>query len=643
MRQALILAALCLGAISCSTPAAQRAESPAPPVHPLAPLTADEIVRTSAVLREADQLASSVRVVIVETAEPEKARVEEQMASGSVQRVARAVLYDWESGRTTETRVDLGAGSVLSTAEVATGDPPLRHVVLSRATEIAAADARVLQALRRRGITDASRVTFLGGLREGEPLERRGGSRFVNVTPYAWDAVGELASIPGMYVRVNLTRGVVEDVQALGGAPLPERPQGAVAAAGLKPLRITQPEGPSFTIDGTRLEWDRWRIHFAVHPRRSLEVFDVSYRDGDRYRPVLHRGSLAEVMTPYGDPNFGSWYPRDEGDYGMTSYSAARASAIVGADAPENASFVSAAIAGTEGQVVTIERAVAVYERDAGVLWRHAGQGQRARQLVLSAYTTLDNYDYLFHWIFNQDGAIDVQVQLTGMMNVRPGGQGHATAPDGSALHFAHTVAPRIDAPNHQHYFSWRLDLDVDGRANRLVELDTRNTQAALRDSSGEWFAMEERPLSSERAARRDMDFSRARRWVVVNADARNPLGQPTGYALVPGENAPPMQTPESAPRQRAPFLNHHLWATRHALGQMYASGEWIGLPGRQESVETWGADDEGLVDQDVVVWYTHSVVHLPRPEDWPIMPAYTAGFRLMPLGFFAANPVLSR
>jgi primary-amine oxidase len=634
------VAAICLLSIGCSNTSAQRADAP-PAVHPLEPLTADEITRTTGVLRGAGRLPPSVRVVILEIDEPEKV-VAEQTASGTIRRVARAVLYDWATGVTSETRVDLAARSVISAVDIASGDPPVRHVTLSRATEIATADPRVAAALKRRGI-DVERVTFLGGLREGEALERRGGSRFVNVTPYAWDAVGELASVPGMYVRVDLTRGVVEDVQALGGPALPPRTAGATAqgTSALKPLRITQPEGPSFRIQGSRLEWDRWRIHFAIHPRRSLEVFDVSFRDGDRYRPVLYRGSLAEVMTPYGDPGFGSWYPRDEGDYGMASYSGARAGAIVGADAPENATFITAAIPGTEGQVITIDRAVAIYERDAGVLWRHAGTGRRARQLVLSAYTTLDNYDYLFHWIFSQDGAIDVQVQLTGMMNVRPAGQGHVTAADGASLHFAHPVAPRIDAPNHQHFFSWRLDFDVDGPANRLEELNTRNTQAADGGSSGEWFAMEQRPLRTEQDAQRDMDLSTARRWVVVSSRAKNPLGQPTGYAIVPGENAPPLQSPTSAPRRRAPFLNHHLWATRHSPSQMYASGEWVSLPGRNESVATWSEDNQSLMDQDLVLWYTHSVVHLPRPEDWPIMPAHTTGFRLVPLGFFGTNPTL--
>src|SRR6185436_10707032 len=205
------------------------------------------------------------------------------------------------------------------------------------------------------------------------------------------------------------------------------------------------------------------------------------------------------LITPYGDPEYTSWYPRDAGDYGMTIYSGSRANAIVGADAPANAVFAPASFADYRGRVVTVPRAVAIYERDGGVLWRHAERGSRARQLVLSGYATVDNYDYLFHWIFSQDGAIDVQVQLTGVMNVRAvGTMREAEHDDDEAPMFGHLVAPRVRAPNHQHFFNWRLDFDVDGGSNHVLELNTSNAQSRLKDSTGEWFGMQRTTLKSE-------------------------------------------------------------------------------------------------------------------------------------------------
>jgi primary-amine oxidase len=34
-------------------------------------------------------------------------------------------------------------------------------------------------------------------------------------------------------------------------------------------------------------------------------------------------------------------------------------------------------------------------------------------------------------------------------------------------------------------------------------------------------------------------------------------------------------------------------------------------------------------------------VHHVPRPEEWPVMPVAYAGFTLKPVGFFERNPAL--
>jgi primary-amine oxidase len=631
---ALAVCVLSVAAISCPPVSAQRSAAQ----HPLDPLSAEEISRATSALRAAGQLQPSVRFVILEIDEPDKTRVAQAIDSGPVPRVARAVLYDWAAGATVETRLDLSTSQVLSTSRRVT-EPPVRHVILSRATEVALADDRVVRALKQLGVDRLDRLTFLVGLGEGEFPRRRGTARIVNASPYLWDEVGDAASLP-LGVTVNLTAGTIEGVQEPRGLRTAgPSPASAPASTGLKPLRISLPEGPGFQVRGSEIEWDRWRLHIGVHPRRGLEIFDVAWRDGSRYRPVVYRASLSELITPYGDPSFSTWYPRDEGDYGMTSYSAARAQAIIGADAPEHATFLPATLADPLGQPVTLERAVAVYERDAGVLWRHAAAGRRARQLVLSSYNTIDNYDYLFHWIFSQDGAIDVQVQLTGVMNTTGGGRPHD--PDDESPQFGHLVAPGVRGSNHQHFFAWRLDLDVDGVRNRVLELNTVNPQANSTERAAEWFGMVHKTLRGELEARRDLDLSTARKWLIANHGRMNALGQPAGYALIPGENAPPFPGPATAARRRAAFLNHHLWVTRYDPSHMYASGEWVNLGTENEGVSTWSQDDQSLVDTDSVVWYTMSVLHVPRPEDWPIMPAHTAGFRLVPVGFFDRNPTL--
>jgi hypothetical protein len=75
-------------------------------------------------------------------------------------------------------------------------------------------------------------------------------------------------------------------------------------------------------------------------------------------------------------------------------------------------------------------------------------------------------------------------------------------------------------------------------------------------------FVMEETTLRTERAARRDLDLTTARRWLVVNPEARNALGQAAAYLLAPGDSSVPYLHPDSPIRRRAGFVNHHFWAT---------------------------------------------------------------------------------
>lgn len=42
-----------------------------------------------------------------------------------------------------------------------------------------------------------------------------------------------------------------------------------------------------------------------------------------------------------------------------------------------------------------------------------------------------------------------------------------------------------------------------------------------------------------------------------------------------------------------------------------------------------------------MVLWHTFGISHIPRPEDWPVMPVEACGFRLRPWGFFDRNPTL--
>jgi primary-amine oxidase len=452
--------------------------------------------------------------------------------------------------------------------------------------------------------------------------------------------------LTGLVTFVDLTRLRVLQIKDTGREALRHQrveldsirklpPSGQLA----KPLEIRQPQGANYRIEGHHVEWLDWKFRVGIESRSGLVLYQVSFRDGGVDRPVLYRAAPSEMVVPYGDPGWRIWMPLDIGYVGLGNYS--KTSLAPGRDVPEHATFFESVMHDEAGNPFVVPRAAALYERDGGLLWRHGDESRRARELVLEFYATVDNYDYGFRWVFQQTGALELEAELSGQMGTRPvAATAESTFAGTSAARYGTLVAPRTAAPNHQHFFSFQLDLDVDGPANRLHEMEVIGEAAAPYQANG--LATRETLLRTELAARRELNLATNRMWKVTSATRTNRLGQPTGYGLMPGANATALVPPNAVIRRQVGFVNHHLWATPQRDDERYAAGTYAFINGAGEGLPRWTRANRSLVDQDLVLWYTMGVTHVPRPEDWPIMPVHRTGFRLVPLGFFAENPTIA-
>ena len=255
---------------------------------------------------------------------------------------------------------------------------------------------------------------------------------------------------------------------------------------------------------------------------------------------------------------------------------------------------------------------------------------------MVSFVATVGNYEYGFYWYFYLDGNIQLEVKLTGIvstMAITPGDQ-----PE-----FANVIAPGLAAPHHQHLFSARLDVDVDGAANCVYEVEAEPVAAGPDNPWGNAFRAEGRRRSTPSWPRNATPTPRrAVCGSVVNDSSRNALGQPVGYKLVPTMSTPTMlASPESSVGRRAGFARHNLWVTPYRADERRAAGEYPNQHEGGDGLPRWTAADRSLVDTDVVLWYTFGVTHFVRPEDWPVMPVEYTGFLLSPVGFFDRNPSL--
>jgi primary-amine oxidase len=503
------------------------------------------------------------------------------------------------------------------------------------------ADPRFRKALNERGIRDLDNVYTVSWSAGYFGLPGTEEDRIVRALLYYGGAGDNFYAHPieGISAHIDVTKKRVLDFTDIDrDAPVSrENFELTVEANGsrppLAPLVITQPAGPGFRIENGEVRWDRWRFRYALDPREGLVLYTVGIEDGGRVRSILYRASLSEMVVPYGDPT-AAWFFRNSFDAGELGLGANASPLHPGVDCPQNCTVMDAVIAGENGTPETLRRAVAIYERDGGIAWKHGENARRARELVIGYLSQVGNYEYGFDWIFHQDGTLESRVTLTGIMAVKGSAAG-AHDP------YAHIVAKNIVAPHHQHFFTFRLDFDIDGPANRVIEVNSQAVPPGPQNPWGNAFAMRETTLENERDARRNMNLQTSRRWLVVNPAVKNALGQATGYALIPGDNAVPFAQPDAWIRKRAGFLNYHFWATPYRAEERYAGGDYPNQSRGGDGLSKWTAANRPIDNQDLVVWYTTGITHNPRPEDWPVMPLQTVSFQLMPWGFFARNPVM--
>jgi primary-amine oxidase len=620
--------------------------------HPLDPLSAEEVAAASAAVRASERYRAQsdrCRFVTVDLAEPHKDAVLSFEASGRrPPRRAELVILDRGRAETVEAVVSLDEGSVVEWRVRDDVQPMAVVSELMEAEELLRLHPEFQAALARRGVSDPEQIQVdawpAGHFGAAEESERRLARCVAFVKPAPGDS--EWAHpVDGVIGVVDLNTLEVLRIEDHGVVPVPEEGGNFDVEAGgplredIAPLEITQPQGPGFTVDGRIVRWQRWQLHVGFTPREGLVLHRVGYEDGGRLRSILHRASLSEMVVPYGDPNpthrFKNAFDGGENGVGVAASPLTR-----GCDCLGEIVYLDAVVNDPAGEPLVIPNAVCMHEEDVGVLWRHiewrdgSGEVRRSRRLVISSFSAIGNYDYGFFWYLYQDGTIAFEVKLTGVLSTG------AVAPGVRPRHGT-LVAPGLNAMVHQHFFNMRLDLDVDGTANTVEEVWTESLPPGPDNPVGNAFRPLRRVLETELQARRRTDPGSARWWEIVNHGVRHRLGEPVGYRLIPGENAVPFAQPDAPVSRRAGFIHDHLWVTPYEPAERYAAGDYPSQHPGGAGLPQWTAADRPVTDRDIVVWYTFGHHHVPRPEDWPVMPVATIGFQLKPVGFFERNPAL--
>ena len=622
--------------------------------HPLDPLNESEIAAAVKILQAAPNFPKVALFSTVQLNEPPKAEVLSfKNGARSFRREAFAIVLDREKNKTYEAAVDLRTSKILSWKEISGVHPLVFAEEFEVLPDIVKADKRWQDAMRKRGISDFEKVS-VDGWATGQVPDKFTGRLLRALSYFKGEGANYYGRpIEGVVAIVNMNTRTVLDVTDTGVVPVSssgqdfdEKSVGKLREKP-KPLIISQPEGASYKISGQEITWQKWRFRYTMHPREGLVLHTVGYDDDGKTRSILYRASLSEMVVPYGDPD-ANWRWRAAFDVGEYTVGKLASPLEPNLDAPENAQLIDATFADDNGKPYVLEKAVGIYERDGGILWKHfdsvsgTNETRRARELVMFFVATIGNYDYAVNYIFKQDGSIEIDLALSGILlakgvKEKRADENHSTMNDING----HLVAENVLAPHHQHFFSFRLDFDVDGTKNSVTEMNTSAMAPGANNPYLNGFVMRETVFKTEAEAQRKMDMQAARTWSVMNPSAKNSLGHNTSFILAPGANSLPYIAPEALVRKRAQFINNHLWATKYNALELYAAGDYPNQSTGGGGLPQWISNDEKIENEDVVLWYTLGVTHIPRPEEWAVMPVTHVGFKLLPGGFFSRNPAL--
>ncbi|MGI5127874.1 primary-amine oxidase [Pseudonocardia sp. CA-107938] len=610
------------------------------PVHPTDPLTVAELAAVVAVVR-ASGVGPNTRFWGA-TIDEEHART---AAAGDPRRV-EVVWLDPDAGSAGRDLIELSAtgGALIGRTPLGVRNPGMTSEEARTAAAACRADPAFRAALARRGITDLSLVMIdpesIGGFEPPQYAGRRltWGSVWLKTSP---DDNGYARPVQGVVPIIDMVTMTVLEVEEHGVVEV-ETESGDYTGAGLtpradlRPLDIVQPEGPSFTVAGHEIRWQNWTVRIGFTHREGLVLHDLTYAG----RPVVRRASLNEMYVPYFDTS-ATQYRKNFFDWGEYGGGPLTNSLELGCDCLGVIHYFDVAVLGGDGVPRLLPNAICLHEEDNGIAWKHhdgrrgTTQVRRARRLVISTFVTVANYDYGFYWSLHQDGSLDLEIKMTGILSATGIAEGTDPA-------YGRRVSPRVSVPNHQHHFAVRLDMAVDGPRNRLVEVSAEPETDPALDPYGNAVRTVLTPIRSEADAARSADPSRAVHWRVQSADRRNRNGEPTAYRLLIDGTARLPVRPDSVCARRAPFVGRRLWATAHDPARRFVAGEYPNQaePGA-DGVHVWQREDRPLDGAELVLWATVGAHHFPRPEDWPVMPVARTGLRLEPDGFFDRNPAL--
>ncbi|KAL3864198.1 hypothetical protein ACJMK2_005904 [Sinanodonta woodiana] len=227
---------------------------------------------------------------------------------------------------------------------------------------------------------------------------------------------------------------------------------------GLPDQLLVEPQGRRFQIQGRHVTFMHWDMDIRMRSSTGIQLFDIRLQEAS----VFYSG--------FGPAQGTSNYFDTSRMMGASSFEL-----VPGIDCPETAVYLDTHHLVNSGRVLHYKNAICVFENNPSIpLRRHYTNdfrnGYRSYgglvdyQLIVRNIANIWNNDYIFDYIFHLNGAIEIQVAITGYVQ--------ATYKLAYEKEYGNTIYYNAIANIHTHLFHFKVDLDIAGIKNRYSTID---------------------------------------------------------------------------------------------------------------------------------------------------------------------------
>ncbi|KAG8009317.1 Amiloride-sensitive amine oxidase [copper-containing] [Nibea albiflora] len=360
--------------------------------------------------------------------------------------------------------------------------------------------------------------------------------------------------------------------------------------------KLVEPQGPRYHIDKNFVEYAGWSFAYRVRSSAGLQVFDLRF-NGER---IAYEISLQEAIAFYAGDTPAAMQTKyiDAGwAMGTSTYELAP-----GIDCPEIATFVDLYHYFDTDKPVHHKNALCIFEMTTAMpLRRHFNSnfqggynffgGLENTVLVMRTTSTVYNYDYIWDFLFYQNGVMENSFETVGLKFVN----------------FTNPWSPK--------------NFVVQSKLDRTEHKTERS--AAFR--FGKKFP-------------RYLHFT--------NPNEKNKWGHQRSYRIQFNSHAHSILPRGWREENGISWSRYPLAVTRHKDSEATSSSIYTQNDPWEPvvSFEDYIRNNEDIVNQDLVAWVTVGFLHVPHSEDIPntATPGNSVGFFLRPFNFFDEDPSLA-